>query len=1204
MTSSTYEATGVGGGPVNTGCAAGTALDGAQRRAVEWPRGDGNLLVVGGPGTGKSLVAVEAAVLRAREIAGRGQAEREDGGVLLLSPQRRRADALATSLAARLQGTGAHVEVRTPSGAAFEIVRRAALAHGRAAPALLSGAEVDAQLAGLLAGHAEGAGRAPGWESTRVPEAALALPAFRDELRDLLTRAAEAGLSPDALAELGRKVGRPEWASAAEVMLEHENVLALRDEQGARRWHYDHARVMVEAAHQLDTWQQNFGERGPHYSAVVVDDYQDATPALTALLRQFAADGAQLILTADPDVAVQQFRGGDAHLPGEATYPRDGAHPTGLGAQLLRLPNSYRGGQALLSGLDALRRHLPTTLTGSSHRRVDLAAETGGGTVVRGAVVLPAKPERRTGAHGIHLAVAESANAEGALIARRLREEHLLGGVPLESMAVLARSSGQVTRLRAALRAADVPTDTEVPVQALREEPAVRPLLDALHVAQALAEHRAVDVERVQALLQSPIGALSAVQVRILLRALRVLDEDDNPDDVLLRALLALEELLGEQVAAIRALDLAARQQKAGRDSQTAGAQKPGTQGGDASAGVQAAGTQTAGVQALGGVSVRGQGVLVSAVRGLLRVSGAVLAARDALTRTGASVSSVLWAAWNQTGLAGLWQGIALGGGLGAERAHADLDAVMALFAAAERHDERNAGQGIAGFLIDLEDQDVPQDTIAARGRRSGAVTVQTAASAAGRAWEFVVVAGVQADAWPDMRIRDTLLGAADLVDVLRGGGPRSAREKRAEVLADELRLFVAALSRASRLAMVTAYADADEVPSMFVEALAGETPLDALRVEAPEPLTLRGLVGELRHAAEVGVSVEADGVAARRAHPGGGGPNEATRGDGARAGVPRGDALLGDARQAARLLAALAEQGVAGADPQRWYGVAEVSTTQPLVAPGERVRVSPSAVAGAKQCALNWLLTRHGGDRMGSDAATIGTLVHAIAQEHPTGDVETVLAAVREHLPSLGYDRETWAGRQKIQRIEAMVERLGKYLQKTAGELAPDAEDRILVEVPIPATKIGERAEISGRTDRLELLGGEGEHRRWRVVDFKTSASPMKTDEALKDPQLALYQVGVAGTRDEDGTPLGCADGARLVYLGTGVKATERAQLPLGDAADPALPEGRFTRQDAEKLIDEAATIMGGAEFHPTAGEWCRHCPVKSVCPLGDEDR
>ena len=101
----------------------------------------------------------------------------------------------------------------------------------------------------------------------------------------------------------------------------------------------------------------------------------------------------------------------------------------------------------------------------------------------------------------------------------------------------------------------------------------------------------------------------------------------------------------------------------------------------------------------------------------------------------------------------------------------------MALFKAAEVYTDRTVGGGPAGFVDHLTAQDLPADSVAARGVRTEAVQVLTPAAAAGEEWQVVVVAGLQEDVWPDLRLRDSLLGAGALADVEAG---RSADGRRA----------------------------------------------------------------------------------------------------------------------------------------------------------------------------------------------------------------------------------------------------------------------------------------------------------------------------------------------------------------------------------------------------------------------------------------
>src|SRR5665647_3046840 len=163
----------------------------------------GALCVRGAAGTGKTVTAL-------RLVADRVESGLSTDDVLLLAPTRRAAARLRDELSGHLRRTTGSPVVRTASSAAFAILRARAALLGEPPPTLISGPEQDLVLADLLAGHATGER------------------AFRDELRDLLMRAAERGLGPADLARLGRTHGRPEWVAVATVYAEYLDVTRLR----------------------------------------------------------------------------------------------------------------------------------------------------------------------------------------------------------------------------------------------------------------------------------------------------------------------------------------------------------------------------------------------------------------------------------------------------------------------------------------------------------------------------------------------------------------------------------------------------------------------------------------------------------------------------------------------------------------------------------------------------------------------------------------------------------------------------------------------------------------------------------------------------------------------------------------------------------------------------------------------------------------
>ncbi len=450
-------------------------LSDSQTRVAGW-RG-GNLLVLGAPGAGKSVAALAA-----------WQADPE---AILLMPTRIGAGR-AREAASAWAPSNRRVEIRTPSALAFRILRQLAVAHGDPAPTLLTGAAQDEILAELLAGHAAGVGVTLPWPAD-LPRDVLAIPAFRNELRDTLARAAEFGLDGAELRELGRVRGSLEWELAGALYEEYLAVVALADSPVTRGERFDSARILAEAAEALENWETRTDAAAPEFGRIVVDDYQEATAAVVRLLHAVTARGARLTLLAEPDVAVQTFRGARPHLVANADSTRGLG---GFGATVMNLSEVYRGGAALRRVVgdavskiapvaDPARRKAPSTQGGGTVRAVELRSDA----------------------------------AQGAFIASVLRSARLDLGLPWEEMAVIVRSEGFRDSLVSELRRMEVPARPDVRRFVLREERAVAPLLLAVEVAGTAPE--SVSPEDAVALLSSPLGDLDPVAIRRLRRHLR-----------------------------------------------------------------------------------------------------------------------------------------------------------------------------------------------------------------------------------------------------------------------------------------------------------------------------------------------------------------------------------------------------------------------------------------------------------------------------------------------------------------------------------------------------------------------------------------------------------------------------------------------------------------------------------------------------------
>jgi superfamily I DNA/RNA helicase len=267
------------------------ALDEAQQRVVDHKGGP--LLVLAGPGTGKTTTIVAAV---AERIERRGIDPRR---ILVLTFSRKAAGELRDRITARLGRTTSEPLALTFHSYAYALVRREFVLAGDQPPRLLSAPEQLLEIRRLLRGEiADGAGN---WPDERRP--ALATRGFAEELRDVLMRAAERGLDGKALRQLGRRSGRDDWVAAGAFLDRYSARFDLAPVPA-----YDYAEIVRIAASLLTRQATRQRERDA-YDAVFVDEYQDCDPAQEALLRALAGDGRDLVAVGDPDQSIYAFRG-------------------------------------------------------------------------------------------------------------------------------------------------------------------------------------------------------------------------------------------------------------------------------------------------------------------------------------------------------------------------------------------------------------------------------------------------------------------------------------------------------------------------------------------------------------------------------------------------------------------------------------------------------------------------------------------------------------------------------------------------------------------------------------------------------------------------------------------------------------------------------------------------------------------------------
>jgi superfamily I DNA/RNA helicase len=1111
---------------------AGTAAAGAPEPTAEQLRvishGGRRLRVLAGPGTGKSFTLVEAVAERIR----RGVPAEQ---ILVLTFSRRAAAELTARITTRLGITTREPLVRTLHGYAFSLLRAQAVRAGEPAPRLLAAGESDQMVRELLAGQRD-SGRG-GWPA--AVSGALDSPAFAAELRDLMLRTAERGITHSRLAELGRRRRRPEWQAAALFAREYQDVSDLRQGTSGLGAALDQAEL-TRAALGLLSDDSSLAAEQSRIRRIFVDEYQDVDPAQARLVELLASGADEFVVFGDPDQSIYAFRGSE---PGAL---RD-IHVD----QTVCLTMSRRLSPAVLLATRRVAERLPGA---SVHRLLSPAPLTdpapASGTPAPIPDGLPARGE-------VLVRTLPTAALEAAFIADELRRAHLLAGVAWSQMAVLVRSPvAALPALRRAFAAAGVPIAVSGQDTALTADPVVALLLTILRCGQRPAE---LTGQLALELMASPAVGMDSEALRRLRRQLRAAHPDGGSSPDLLAAALA-------------------------------GAPLPGSLAADLSAPV-------------------------------LRVRAMLDAARTGAADPAAEAS--LWQIWQHSGLENALVTASLRGGRAGQRADSTLDAVLALFSMAADLADRMPLAGVDAFLDLALGQRIPGDPTAGTARSSDAVAVLSAHAAKGLEWDVVCLAGVAEGHWPVLRDRHSLLGTDEVLDAA-AGIPASVPDG-FEVLAEERRLFYVAATRARRRLIATAVADQDTVPSRFLGELAGTQAELATGWPAEQDgsarrgLHLTDLVAELRR-------VLSD---------------------------PSVPELTAEA--AATQLARLAAAGVPGAHPRDWYGLADLSTSEPPIPPGARVTVSPSAVDSLTTCALRAVLERRGARAATSQQQIEGIVVHALVDGLAKGVTRPALLSEMERFLSQQTKLPPWL----LARTRRALEKMLTAAEIWIAELPPDrvlsgSEVGLAVRVPPPAPTAGAAEDgwrgrevwLEGRADRLDRAADGS----LVVVDFKTGATVPSKAAVAENAQLAVYQLAInlgaadglgarsagmpdaslapvaepAPTADQppvDEVPLPDepppdepppdepppdepppddrvesprsaamerAGGAELVYLRSGTPNSRHQ--PALEAADARAWQATV-REAAERLASSVSLAQ--------ENRYCERCPVRSSCPL-----
>lgn len=464
-------------------------LDDAQRRVVE--HGEGPLLVLGGAGTGKTA-------LIARRIGALAERGTPPERVLALARSDEAAERLRTATEGLLAAPFEELWATTFHGFAARLLRREASEAGldpffeplgpaeRLAMLLdridelsLRRHEIRGNPARLLAGLI---GRIDRLKAENVSAAELEAWAAERERR----AGDEAEL---AAARREREL--------AELYARHDRM--LRDAGGL-----DFGDLAIEAARLLGRRPDVRRRAAGRFDHVLVDDFQDASPAQRALLAELAPPGANLCAMADDEQAIERPGGGRGFAAAAIAELRR-LQP---GIETVALERGYRcardvldAGRAVIAGQpDRLRKRLTAATRAAGEVRFwRCRTERAQAQAVAAEIeALIAAGEAQPGQIGV---LVDSVREEGRAVAAALEER----GIPFRLRgggAFFQRA--EVRDVIAWLRLFCDPSDAGAVVRALTRPPIELRSVD-LARCTTIARRRKLDmVSALQAALESP----------------------------------------------------------------------------------------------------------------------------------------------------------------------------------------------------------------------------------------------------------------------------------------------------------------------------------------------------------------------------------------------------------------------------------------------------------------------------------------------------------------------------------------------------------------------------------------------------------------------------------------------------------------------------------------------------------------------------
>lgn len=424
-------------------------LDSEQIKAVAH-RGS-PLILTGATGTGKSTTLIESAIDRI-------QSGVDPESILILAYGRERASEIRDAIVIASDKTVHEPVARTFHALAFSILSMRSGDNFRET-VLISGAEQESFIADLLRGNIEDG--VDFWPaelraSSQTLGEPLTTQGFVRELRDLMMRATERGLTPEDLAAMGQRLQEKYWPAAAQFWHSYLKISASSDTgAGDSKMRIDPAEIINAAIAHLHRNPEVLARIRQRFTTIMVDEFHESDPAQRRLLEMIRSEDIFLVI--DPKSAVGRFRGSDP---------------------------------------DGVIEYCDRTF-GESATKIELTT-------------------RHRGEPSKFIVQLASENEEAQYIAYQCKRAHLIEGVAYSDMAIILRSHNTTaTAIRRALAQSGIPVAGDR--EAIASNASLAPFLLLARVASGI---ETITLDVAERLLTAEFGGASSISLRRIRAAL------------------------------------------------------------------------------------------------------------------------------------------------------------------------------------------------------------------------------------------------------------------------------------------------------------------------------------------------------------------------------------------------------------------------------------------------------------------------------------------------------------------------------------------------------------------------------------------------------------------------------------------------------------------------------------------------------------